>query len=230
MKPPIAKAALAVLAVLTMLGAPTITASTAAPAPSGGSRGFRLLAPTTTFAGRSLAELLILGYEAKVTASKSAIDTSICAERPQFGDTANAKAIAKMLFTLPAVLGKTMTCTMPASSTLMIDHIGVICNDSRDHQASVSCIEERFKPLRDYRVTIDGIDLGVGRFKLITEKFVVDLKRDSPFGLQAGKWRLRAGGWPLLVTHLSAGEHTILTTYKLGKNRQSTTVILTVTG
>ncbi len=118
---------------------------------------------------------------------------------------------------------------MTMSSALMIDHIGVICNDSEDHQASVKCIDERFQPLKNYRITVDGVDLGIGRFKLITEKFVLDLKQDSPFGLQGGKWRLRAGGWPVLITGLTPGEHTINTTYKLGKNRQSTTVTLTVT-
>ena len=198
----------------------TTTAATAKP--------FRVLAPSTRFDGRTRAELLILGYNAKVTASKAAIATPNCAERPQFGDGAGAQALATKLFTLPAQLGKTMTCTMSANSTLMIDHIGVICNDSKDHQASIECINSRFEPLKNYRVTIDGIDLGINRFKLTTEKFVVDLKRESPYGLQAGKWRLRAGGWPVLIAGLTPGEHTVKTSYKLGKNRQSTTVTLTV--
>ncbi len=209
-------------------GSSVALAQTTTP-PSVPVKQFRLLAPGTTFDGKTRAELLILGYRAKVTATKAAIESPNCAERPQFGTTAAGKALAKKLFTLPAELGKTMTCTMPATSTLMIDHIGVICNDSNDHQASVECIDSRFEPLKQYRVTIDGVDLGIGRFKLITEKFVVDLKQDSPYGLQGGKWRLRAGGWPVLIAGLTPGDHTVKTTYKLGKNRQSTTVVLTVT-
>jgi hypothetical protein len=200
--------------------------TTKAPVPV---KQFRLLAPSTKFDGKTRAELLILGYRAKVTASKEAIESPDCADRPQFGTSAAGQALSKKLFTLPAELGKTMTCTMSAASTLMIDHIGVICNDSEDQQASVECIDSRFQPLKQYRVTVDGVDLGIGRFKLITEKFVVDLKQDSPYGLQGGKWRLRAGGWPVLIAGLTPGDHTVKTTYKLGKNRQSTTVVLTVT-
>jgi hypothetical protein len=167
--------------------------------------GFRLLAPSVKFAGRTRAELLIAGYTAKVLSPKDRIVTRNCAERPQFGDSAEEKALADTLFTLPAELGKRMTCTMPATSSLMIDHIGVICNDSQNHQASVACIDDRFKNLHDYRVTFDGTDLGAQRFKVITEKFVVQLDHDSPFGLNEGKWRLRAGGWPLLLDHLTPG-------------------------
>lgn len=190
-------------------------------------KAFRLLPPTATVDGRSRAQLLVTGYTAKVL-SKVAIETSNCADRPQFGETAGAKTIAGRVFTLPAQLGRTLTCTMSATSILMIDHIGVICNDGKNREASVECIEKRFEPVKEFRVTFDGIDLGAARFRIITEKFVVDLPNDSPFGLHRGKWRLRAGGWPILLSEVTPGRHVVETSYKLGKNRQTAIVNLTV--
>ena len=204
--------------------------SSAPPSTAAEGQRFRLLAPSVTAAGKSRAELVIAGYTAKVRSTKGRIETSDCTKRPQFGETAPDKAIARAVFNLPARLGKTMNCTMPASSILMIDHIGVICNESKKHQASEECIAERFEDLRNYRVVVDGIDLGAQRFKVVTDQFVIDLQGDSPFGLKSGKWLLRAGGWPILLDRLAPGEHTVVTSYKLGKSKQSTTVKLTVTG
>jgi hypothetical protein len=215
-----------VACLLTFAGASTPLISTASAAAS--SHGFRLLPVTATVNGKSRAELVVLGYSAKVLAKKEQIETKDCTARPQFGTTAEGAALGKVVFNLPAQLGKSMSCKMSASSMLMIDEIGVICNDSKRNKASVECIEKRFSSLRNFRVTFDGHDLGAGRYRVISDQFVLDLPKASPFGLHEGKWRLRAGGWPILLADLAPGDHTIETSYQLGRNRQSTKVILTV--
>jgi hypothetical protein len=190
---------------------------------------FRLVPAASTVAGKTREQLLIAGYSAKVMAEKDALTTKQCDLRPQFGSGTDAVKLSKQVFTLPAELGKSLTCEMNAKSMLLIDHIGVICNDGKNRQASVECIEKRFAPVKDFRVIVDGVDLGAGRYRVITEKFVVDLPKDSPFGLHEGKWQLRAGGWPIVLADLSPGEHSIETSYKLGKgSRQRARVTLTV--
>lgn len=217
-----------IVAVSTVVGSLVVSALPDARAADG--QGFRLLAPSVGAAGKTRAELLVAGYTAKVQSTKKQIDTSDCGARPQFGPSESEKALGKSVFNLPAKLGKRMACTMSASSVLMVDHIGVICNESKNHQASEECVAKRFEDLRNYKVVVDGIDLGAQRYKVITDKFVIDLKSDSPFGLKSGKWLLRAGGWPILLDHFTVGTHTVVTSYKLGKSKQKTTVTLTVTG
>ncbi len=213
---------------LTVIAVSTPLLSQAVEAAPSRAQEFRLLPVTATVKGKSRAELVVLGYSTKVLAKKEQIETKDCAARPQFGTTAEGTALAKLVFNLPAQLGKTMSCTMPSSSMLMIDEIGVICNDSKRNKASVACIEKRFASVKDFRVTFDGFDLGAGRYRVITDQFVLDLPKASPFGLHEGKWRLRAGGWPILLADLAPGSHTIETSYKLGRNRQTTKVTLTV--
>ena len=84
------------------------------------SQGFRLLPVTATVTGKSRAELVVLAYSTKVLAKKEQIETKDCGARPQFGTTAEGTALAKLVFSLPAQLGKTMSCTMPSSSMLII--------------------------------------------------------------------------------------------------------------
>jgi hypothetical protein len=183
---------------------------------------FRLLGPATNVGGLARPALLQAVLFSRINASKKTQEAKDCSDRPQIQD-------APSVFVLPGQPGKRLACTVPADALVLIDHNGAICNQSKKTKADVACVEGRLSKITEYSVTVDGIDLGVRRFKTISEAFVVTTKDGNAFGFAPGKWKIIAAGWPVSIDKLSPGLHEIVTRYRIGDlSRQTITVDLTV--
>jgi hypothetical protein len=183
---------------------------------------FRLLAPSIKWKGLDRATLLERAITQRIFATTASLNAKDCAKRPAITKPAG-------LFLLPGDVGKTLTCTIANGTALLIDFNGGICNESTKAKADVACVEKRLSLFDEYSVQIDGVNLGAGRFKTYSNEFVVDTKDGNAFNLAAGNWKLRAGGWPLIVAGLEAGTHTVVGHYQLGgTNRQTITVTVIV--
>ncbi len=183
---------------------------------------FRLLAPSATFGGVARAELLKNALLARIRADKDSLLDKDCAKRPMITKP-------KGLFLLPGDVGKDLICTLPANTALLIDFTGTICQEYKGKKASPECVKERLAVFTEYSVRIDGLSLGAGRFATVSNQFDVETKDGNAFKLEAGNWRLRAGGWPMIVTNLSPGTHVVEGHYKVGDtNRQKINVTVVV--
>jgi hypothetical protein len=184
---------------------------------------FQLAPASATFEGESRSDLLERALRKRIGSSSESLNAKDCAQRPQLSKPAG-------LFLLPGEVNKTLTCTIDRSMSVMIDLNGAICNQSEKKKATEKCVNDRLDVIKRYDVTIDGRNLGAGRYRTISNEFVVQTKDGNAFKLQAGKWKLRAGGWPIIVSEFTPGEHTIVATYKIGDLKpQSITVTLRVT-
>jgi hypothetical protein len=196
--------------------------ATEARAASPATKPFRLLGPTTTVAGLDRAALLEAVLFSRINATKKTQEAKDCSDRPQVRD-------APSVFVLPGQPGKTLTCTVPANTLILIDHNGAICNESKKTKADAECVQKRLDQITEYSVTVDGINLGVQRFKTLSEAFVVTTQEGNAFGFAPGKWKIIAGGWPVSIDKLSPGAHEIVTRYRIGDlSRQTIRVDLTV--
>jgi hypothetical protein len=203
----------------------TRTASSATEASSAtlaNTKPFRLLGPSTTVGGMERPALLQAVLYSRITASKKAQEAKDCSARPQVDD-------APTVFVLPGLPGKRLSCAVPKGVVVLIDHNGAICNESKKTKADSACVQGRLDQITGYSVTVDGINLGVGRFKTFSEAFVVTTKSNNAFGFAPGKWKIMAGGWPVSIDQLSPGSHEIVTSYQIGDlSRQTIRVELTV--
>ena len=207
---------------VSVLGVLGVTTPVSA-AVSGKTKPFRLLGPSTTVGGLERPALLQAVLFSRITASKKTQEAKDCSARPQVED-------APKLFVLPGQPGKRLSCTVERGVVVLIDHNGAICNDSKKTKADAACVQSRLDQITGYSVTVDGINLGAGRFKTLSDAFVVTTKADNPFGFAPGKWKIMAGGWPVSIDQLSPGLHEIVTTYQIGDlSRQTIRVDLTVT-
>jgi hypothetical protein len=160
---------------------------------------------------------------ARINASKKTQEATDCSDRPQIVD-------APSIFVLPGQAGKRLSCTVPVNALVLIDHNGAICNQSKKTKADTACVEKRLDQITEYSVTVDGINLGVRRFKTMSETFVVSTKDGNAFGFAPGKWKIIAAGWPVSIDKLSPGMHEIVTRYRIANlPRQTIRVDLTVT-
>ncbi len=200
-------------------GGTTAKAATAASSP----KPFRLLGPATPVGGMTRPALLQAVLFARINASKKTQDAANCSDRPQLDD-------APSIFVLPGQPGKRLACTVPSNALVLIDHNGAICNQSKKSKADAACVEKRLEQIVEYSVTVDGINLGVRRFKTLSDTFVVNTKDGNAFGFAPGKWQIIAAGWPVSIDKLSPGIHEIVTRYRIGEmSRQTIRVDLTVT-
>jgi hypothetical protein len=183
---------------------------------------FRLLGPATTVAGLDRAALLQSVLFSRINATKKTQEAKDCSDRPQVRN-------APSVFVLPGQPGKTLTCMVPANTLILIDHNGAICNESKKTKADAECVQKRLDQITEYSVTVDGINLGVQRFKTLSKAFVVTTKDGNAFGFAPGKWKIIAGGWPVAIDKLSPGAHEIVTRYRIGDlSRQTIRVEVTV--
>jgi hypothetical protein len=204
------------LAVATVIWLPTFSSAQQ-------NKPFQLMAASATFKGQTRADLLERTLRRRIVATSKSLNAKDCAERPQLVEP-------KGLFLLPGEVNKTLTCSIDRSMVVLIDFNGAICNESEKKKATEKCVNDRLDVITRYDVSIDGRNLGAGRYRTVSDEFVVETKKDNAFKLQPGKWKLRAGGWPILVSDLSPGEHTIVGSYKIGDLKpQSITVLLNVT-
>lgn len=212
---------------LVVLGAVLAATSTGvlsqASAVSTAKKPFRLLGPSTTVGGLARPTLLQAVLFSRINASKKTQEAKDCSDRPQVQD-------APLVFVLPGQPGKRLACTVPAQALVLIDHNGAICNQSKKTKADVACVEKRLGQITEYSVTVDGINLGVRRYKTISDAFVVTTKDGNAFGFAPGKWKIIAAGWPVSIDRLTPGQHEIVTRYRIGDlSRQTITVDLNVT-
>ena len=183
---------------------------------------FRLLGPSTTVGGLTRPALLQAVLFSRINASKKTQEAKDCSDRPQVND-------APSIFVVPGQPGKRLSCVVPSGGLVLIDHNGAICNQSKKTKADVACVEKRLDQITEYSVTVDGVDLGVRRFKTISEAFVVTTKEGNAFGFVPGKWKIIAAGWPVTIDKLSTGQHEIVTRFRIGDlSRQTIRVDLTV--
>ena len=203
----------------------TLATATSVAIPAGAANNanpFRLLGPSTTLGGITRAEVLQSLRFARINASKATQEAKDCSRRPQVNELPS-------LFVLPGQPGKRLSCTVPADTVVLIDHNGAICNQSKKTNADEGCVTSRLAQIKEYSVTVDGINLGVQRFRTISAAFVVTTKDGNPFGFAPGKWKIRAGGWPVAIDKLTPGAHEIVTRYRIGDtSRQTISVDLTV--
>jgi hypothetical protein len=191
-------------------------------AASPANKPFRLLGPSTTVAGLDRAAVLQAVLYARINATKKTQEASDCSDRPQVSE-------APSIFVLPGQPGKRLACTVPSNALVLIDHNGAICNQSKKTNADAACVDKRLDQITEYSVTVDGINLGVRRFKTVSDAFVVTTKDGNSFGFAPGKWRIIAGGWPVSIDKLSPGAHEIVTRYRIAdQQRQTIRVDLTV--
>lgn len=184
-------------------------------------RTFTLLSTNAKIEGRSLADLSVKALRARINASKDSLGSKDCDKRPQ--------PDVDGLFLVPGQPGKTLVCTVNRGTRLLLDFNGVICWESKKNQATPECVDKQFARIKEYRVVVDGRDLGASRYRATTDTFVVETKSGNGFGLNPGTWKLRAGGWPLVLTNLEPGEHSIVNTFQYeGEKRQTSRVTLTV--
>ena len=183
---------------------------------------FRLLGPSTTVGGLERPALVQAVLYSRITASKKTQEAKDCSARPQVED-------APTIFVLPGLPGKRLSCSVPQGVVVLIDHNGAICNESKKTKADLGCVQSRLDQITGYSVTVDGINLGVGRFKTFSDAFVVTTKSNNAFGFAPGKWKIMAGGWPVSIDKLSPGLHEIVTSYQIGDlSRQTIRVDLMV--
>jgi hypothetical protein len=200
----------------------SVTASSVLSRERPAGQNFRLLAPMASFAGVTRAELLKNALLARILADKDTLLDKDCTKRPMITNPAG-------LFLLPGDVGKDLTCTLPANTALLIDFTGTICQEYKGKKASPECVKERLAVFTEYGVSIDGLSLGAGRFAAVSNQFDVETKDGNAFKLEAGSWRLRAGGWPMIVTNLTPGTHVIRGHYKVGDtNRQKINVTVVI--
>jgi hypothetical protein len=210
------------LSISTPVRAHAATTTTAATATAATKKPFRLLGPATSVGGLARPALLQAVLFSRINATKKTQEAKDCSDRPQIQD-------APSVFVLPGQPGKRLACTMPGDAVVLIDHNGAICNQSKKTKADVACVEERLSQITEYSVTVDGINLGVRRFKTVSDAFVVTTKDGNAFGFAPGKWKIIAAGWPVSIDKLSPGQHEIVTRYRIGDlSRQTITVDLTV--
>lgn len=214
---------LGLLVLSAALAATSTGVLTQANAASKTKKPFRLLGPSTTVAGLTRPALLQAVLFSRINASKKTQEAKDCSNRPQVQD-------APLVFVLPGQPGKRLACTVPAQALVLIDHNGAICNQSKKTKADVACVETRLGQITEYSVTVDGINLGVRRYKTISDAFVVTTKDGNAFGFAPGKWKIIAAGWPVSIDKLTPGQHEIVTRYRIGDlSRQTITVDLNVT-
>jgi hypothetical protein len=212
----------AIIVVAAGLAIPRSFSSNFASAATVPLKPFRLLGPSSTVGGLSRPALLQAVLFSRINASKKTQEAKDCSDRPQI-------EAAPHVFVLPGQPGKRLNCTVPSDAQILIDHNGAICNQSKKTKADVACVESRLEKITEYSVTIDGINLGVKRFKTISEAFVVTTKDGNAFGFAPGKWKIIAAGWPVSIDQLSPGTHEIVTRYRIGDlARQTIRVNLTV--
>jgi hypothetical protein len=206
----------------TTTAATTTETATATTTATTAKKPFRLLGPATNVGGLARPALLQAALFSRINATKKTQEAKDCSDRPQIRD-------APAVFVLPGQPGKRLACTVAADALVLIDHNGAICNQSKKTKADVACVEGRLSKITEYSVTVDGINLGVRRFKTISEAFVVTTKDGNAFGFAPGKWKIIAAGWPVSIDKLSPGLHEIITRYRIGDlSRQTITVDLTV--
>lgn len=104
-------------------------------------------------------------------------------------------------------------CTVPAGQSVLFSPGGTVCVLHLDAETEDGCragVEEALALIANVSADIDGIPLkGLESYRVLSPLFSFTLSPDNIFGLPPGEYQAIVGGYFLIHTPLSAGQHVI---------------------